>query len=82
MLIDQKKVDLKFLAYQLSTDPIQQFVAMNKRGATIKGITRECLKEIRVSLPPLSEQKKIAHIFRWYSGQSKRRSGSFRPPPN
>ncbi len=63
MLIDQKKAALKFLAYQLSADSIQQFVAMNKRGATIKGITRECLKEIRLSLPPLPEQKKIAHVL-------------------
>ena len=63
ILIDNKKFDLKFLAYQLSIDTIQQYVAMNKRGATIKGITRECLKDIRLNLPTLPEQKKIAHIL-------------------
>ena len=63
ILIDNKKFDLKFLAYQLSIDTIQQYVAMNKRGATIKGITRECLKDIRLNLPPLPEQRKIAHIL-------------------
>ncbi|MCT0218473.1 restriction endonuclease subunit S [Synechococcus sp. CS-1329] len=36
---------------------------MNKRGATIKGITRDCLEQIRLNIPPLAEQKKIAHIL-------------------
>ena len=63
VLIDNDKFDIKFLAYELGIDSIQQYVAMNKRGATIKGITRDCLKEIRLNLPPLPEQKKIAHIL-------------------
>ncbi len=48
---------------QLGLDSIQQYVAMNKRGATIKGITRDCLEQIHLNLPPLPEQKKIAHIL-------------------
>jgi type I restriction enzyme S subunit len=63
ILIDNEKYDIKFLAYQLCIDPIQQYVAMNKRGATIKGITRDCLEQIQLNLPPLPEQKKIAHIL-------------------
>jgi type I restriction enzyme S subunit len=63
VLIDNERYDIKFLAYQLGIDSIQQYVAMNKRGATIKGITRDCLEQIRLSLPPLPEQKKIAHIL-------------------
>ncbi len=63
VLIDNEKHDIKFLAYQLGIDSIQQYVAMNKRGATIKGITRDCLEQIRLNLPPLPEQKKIAHIL-------------------
>jgi len=63
VLIDQKKFDLKFLAFQLGIDSIQQYVEMNKRGATIKGITRDCLEQIRLNVPPLPEQKKIAHIL-------------------
>ena len=63
ILIDNEKHDIKFLAYQLGVDSIQQYVAMNKRGATIKGITRDCLEQIRLNLPPLPEQKKIAHIL-------------------
>ncbi|MGB6220700.1 restriction endonuclease subunit S [Haloferula sp.] len=63
VLIDNENYDIKFLAYQLGIDSIQQYVAMNKRGATIKGITRDCLEQIRLNVPPLPEQKKIAHIL-------------------
>ncbi|HWR20444.1 MAG TPA: restriction endonuclease subunit S [Verrucomicrobiae bacterium] len=63
VLIDNERYDIKFLAYQLGIDSIQQYVAMNKRGATIKGITRDCLEQIRLNLPPLPEQKKIARIL-------------------
>ncbi|WP_287373666.1 restriction endonuclease subunit S [Prosthecochloris sp.] len=63
VLIDKEKYDIKFLAYQLETDSIQQYVEMNKRGATIKGITRDCLEQIQLNIPPLPEQKKIAHIL-------------------
>ena len=63
VLIDNEHYDIKFLAYQLGIDSIQQYVAMNKRGATIKGITRDCLEQIRLNLPLLPEQKKIAHIL-------------------
>ena len=63
ILIDNDNYDIKFLAYQLGIDSIQQYVAMNKRGATIKGITRDCLEQIRLNVPPLPEQKMIAHIL-------------------
>jgi type I restriction enzyme S subunit len=63
VLIDSQTYDIKFLAYQLGIDSIQQYVAMNKRGATIKGITRDCLEQIRINVPPLPEQKKIAYIL-------------------
>jgi len=63
VLIDNEKHDIKFLAYQMGIDSIQQYVAMNKRGATIKGITRDCLEQVRINLPPHPEQKNIAHIL-------------------
>lgn len=63
VLIDNSDYELKFVAYQLGTASVQQFVAMNKRGATIKGITRDCLAQVRLDVPPLPEQKKIAHIL-------------------
>jgi len=63
VLIDNDEHDIKFLAYQLGIDSIQQYVAMNKHGATIKGITRECLAQIRLNLPPLEEQREISSIL-------------------
>ena len=63
VLIDKETYDIEFLAYQLGIDSVQQYVAMNKRGATIKGITRNCLKQIPLALPPFPEQKRIAHIL-------------------
>jgi type I restriction enzyme S subunit len=63
VLINTEEYDINFLAYQLGVDSIQQYVAMNKRGATIKGITRECLEQIRMKLPPLEEQKAISYIL-------------------
>ncbi|MCP5410101.1 MAG: restriction endonuclease subunit S [Chromatiaceae bacterium] len=63
ILIDREKYDIRFLAYQLVIDSVQKYVAMNKRGATIKGITRDCLERIRLKIPPLPEQKKIAYIL-------------------
>jgi type I restriction enzyme S subunit len=63
VLIDNDEHDIKFLAYQLGIDSIQQYVTMNKRGATIKGITRECLAQIRLNLPPLEEQREISSIL-------------------
>ena len=63
ILVDNENYDIMFLAYQLGIDSIQQYIAMNKRGATIKGITRDCLEQVRLSIPPLREQKEIAHIL-------------------
>jgi type I restriction enzyme S subunit len=63
VLIDSENYDITFIAYQLGIDSIQQYVSMNKRGATIKGITRDCLEQIRLNIPPLAEQKRIAHIL-------------------
>ena len=63
VLINTEEYDINFLAYQLGIDSIQQYVAMNKRGATIKGITRDCLEQIRMKVPPLEEQKAISYIL-------------------
>lgn len=82
VLIDNERHDIKFLAYQLRLDSIQQYVAMNKRGATIKGITRDCLEQIRLNLPHFPSRRRSRTSFRRCSGRSKRRSGSFRPPPS
>jgi len=63
IVIDKQQTMPEFLAYQLRTGPIQQFVEQNKRGATIKGITKSCLSEIALLLPPLPEQRRIAAVL-------------------
>jgi type I restriction enzyme S subunit len=63
ILIDAEIILLEFLAYQLRTDRIQLYIEQNKRGATIKGITQACLKEINIVIPPPDEQKKIAAVL-------------------
>jgi len=63
VLIDPKLYDVRFIAYQLRSEQIQKIVSANKRGATIQGITRDNLKEITISIPPLTEQLKIASVL-------------------
>jgi type I restriction enzyme S subunit len=63
IVVDPTEVDPTFLAYQLRTDSVQRFVEQNKRGATIQGITRTSLQQVDVVIPPLPEQRHIAHVL-------------------
>jgi type I restriction enzyme S subunit len=63
IIVSEEKAALPFLAYQLRSDRIQKEIESHKRGATIKGITRENLKELELWLPPLDEQRKIASVL-------------------
>lgn len=63
IVVDPSEVDPTFLAYQLRTEPVQRFVEQNKRGATIQGITRTSLQQVDVVIPPLPEQRRIAHVL-------------------
>lgn len=63
VLIDRRNYDVRFIAYQLRSERIQNTVASHKRGATIQGITRENLKDLELFIPPLAEQQKIASVL-------------------
>jgi type I restriction enzyme S subunit len=63
VLIDSNRYDIRFIAYQLRSERLQNVVASHKRGATIQGITRDNLKELEINLPPLPEQRKIAGVL-------------------
>ena len=63
IVIPAGKVSLPFIAYQLRSDRIQKEIELHKRGATIKGITRDSLKELELWLPPLPEQWNIASVL-------------------
>ena len=58
---DPGKLDAGYLVHFLRTkQPHFERVA---RGATIKGVTREAVENVRVPLPPLPEQRRIADIL-------------------
>lgn len=61
--IDEKNYSLEFLAYQLRSENPQDFINSFKRGATIQGVTKDCIKSIELNIPPLPEQQKIAHVL-------------------
>jgi len=63
LLIDRKLCSPEFIAYQLKSSCIQSFFDSQKRGATIKGITREDLKKVDLMWPPLQEQQVIANVL-------------------
>lgn len=61
--IDEKNHSLEFLAYQLRSEKPQDFINLFKRGATIQGVTKDCIKSIELNIPLLPEQCKIAHVL-------------------
>lgn len=63
VLIDSERYDIRFIAYQLRSERVQNVVSSQKRGATIQGITRESLKGLEINLPPLAEQRRIAGLL-------------------
>lgn len=57
-LIPFEKINVKFMAYQIK-QIAQNFINIS-RGTTINGITKQNLKDCKICVPPLSEQKAIA----------------------
>jgi len=51
----------KYLFYQLNS--MQDYFERNSKGATVKGIKLDVLRDLEIPLPPLEEQKKIAAIL-------------------
>ena len=58
---DKEKLDVKYLLRFLESNK-ENIVSMGK-GATVKGITLDQLKAIKIPLPPLAEQRRIASIL-------------------
>lgn len=54
----------EFIAFQFKSGRIQNYFDGRKRGTTIKGISRFDLQELSLCLPPLPEQRAVAHVLR------------------
>ncbi len=60
-IIDPKKVNRDYLFRFLLSKA--SYLSSRGKGATVKGITLDVLKELEIPLPPLDEQKRIAAIL-------------------
>ncbi len=58
---ERKKIDMLFYAYYLRS--LRPYLMQLGPGSTFKEISRSTIKRLRVPMPPLSEQKKIAEIL-------------------
>lgn len=60
----QENVDVNFLRYWMESDNFQRQLSVNTSGAAIKNVASVgVLKELKIPLPPLEEQKRIARIL-------------------
>ena len=58
---NEELVDKRYLFRFLESKA--KYLEREGKGATVKGITQEVLKELEIPLPPLSEQKRVAAIL-------------------
>lgn len=58
---DTKQVNIQYLFQFLRAN--QSYFTAHQRGATIQGVTRRVIEELRVPLPSLPEQQRIAAIL-------------------
>lgn len=57
------KNDTKFVYYKLASTPILNRINALSKGSTFKEISLEELRKVKLPLPPLPEQRKIAKIL-------------------
>lgn len=62
-LIPNEKIVPEFFVYQIKSSILQSAITEKKRGTTIKGIHRTDLLNLKISLPPLSEQHAITNVL-------------------
>ena len=55
--------DSGFLRYLLQSTPVQEEPKARATGTTVLGIKQSELRKVSLTLPPLPEQKRIAHIL-------------------
>ena len=60
---DPEKADVEFLCYYFLSPIAQELIQRHSVGSTIPGFNLTQLRDFPVHLPPLDEQKAIAHIL-------------------
>lgn len=63
VLIQSKEVDSKYLFYALQSSQVQRKVFKLAGGSTFSRINLGDIRKLKISYPPLPEQKKIAEIL-------------------
>lgn len=63
VLIKPKKVDCKFVFYKLQSEVVQRSIIKLAGGSTFSRINLVDIRKLKLDLPPLPEQKKIAKIL-------------------
>lgn len=62
--VDEKQMDPYFLKAYLSSSAVQELLERRAHGGTMLGLNARSIGSIRVPVPPLPEQRKIAEILR------------------
>lgn len=60
---DKSKVDSLFLSFFMAQEVFKEHIRRIAVGATMPSINTELLSSVEVLLPPLAEQRRIAHIL-------------------
>ena len=64
LIVDKAKADADFLFYKIST--LYEMLRSLKSGGSQQNLNAKTIKELRISLPPLPTQRKIASILSAY----------------
>jgi len=62
LIVNKQRIEPDYLFYQLISDYVQSQVVCFARGTTVKGITKQDLKTIKIVLD-INKQKEIASQF-------------------
>lgn len=57
--LEDKNVNAKFLCHYLKTNLVRNKIVLDSKGSNIKSLNQALLSNIKIPLPPLSEQQKI-----------------------
>ncbi len=57
--VENENVNSKFLCHYLKTDIVRSKIVTDSKGSNIKSLNQTLLSNIKIPLPPLSEQQKI-----------------------